>query len=124
MLFDDLKEWLQLHISAGYVSAIAPWVETGTDGAVRYCVIGGDSGPAPDVEDRRKNFNVYLLGPKNSQGAAMHLLQDAEAVIAAIMLGEVLPCGAANIAALGEPIGPGLTTENRPWVQINLQITM
>lgn len=122
MSFDDLIEWLRLYVE-GYTFSIAPWIETGMDRQTAYCVIAGSGGPRPDVEDRRKNYNIFLLGPQDAQEYAQQLEIDAEKIMQGVMLGEVLPCGAAIIAAIGEPAGPGLTTENRSWVQITLQIT-
>lgn len=121
MEFEDVEAWLKLHIT-GYAHVFAPWVETGQDGPTKYCVLAGDGGLRPIAEDRAKNFTVFLIGPVRSQQASKTLLADASLIMAAIIAGEVLPCGAANIVALGEPIGPGLTSENRAWVQINIQV--
>ena len=121
MEFEDVEAWLKLHIT-GYSHVFAPWVETGQDSTTKYCVLAGDGGLKPVAEARAKNFTVFLIGPVRSQQAAKTLLTDAGLVMAAIMVGEVLPCSAANIVALGEPVGPGLTSENRAWVQINIQV--
>lgn len=122
MQYEDLRDWLQLLIS-GYAYKMAPWIETGQDREIAYCVIGPAGGPRPDVEDRRKNYNVFLLGPANQPGQGSALLADADKIMLAAVEGDLLPCGAANIAAIGEPTGPGLTSEKRAWVQITLQIT-
>ena len=123
MGIEDVEAWVLLHITPGYVVAYSPWVETGIDQTSSYCVISPDSGPAPDVEDRRANYTVFLIGPRNKAEESERLMSDANAVIAAIIDGGVIPCGAANIVATGEPKGPGLTTENRAWVQVDFQIT-
>lgn len=121
MEFEDVSAWLKLHI-AGYSHVFAPWIETGQDGLAKYCVLAGDGGLKPIAEDRAKNFTVFLIGPVRSQQASKTLLADSGRIMAAIIAGEVLPCGTATIVALGEPIGPGLTSEGRAWVQINIQV--
>lgn len=122
---ETVDEWLTALIAdPAYQVTYSPWVETGDDGGQRYCVIGTNSGVSPSEDVRRKNYNLFLLGPINSPGESTALLALAEYIVTAIVgESQSMPCGAAMVSVMNEPIGPALTSDNRAWVQINLQIT-
>lgn len=124
MQTETIEEWLVPIIGPGFEIRYAPWIETGEDAETTYCVIGSAGGPGPAVQVRRKNYNVFFIGTRNNPGQSEQLLQTAEIVMDALNSEDgPVPCGAAIAAAIGEPVGPGLTEDNRAWVQINMQVT-
>lgn len=121
-MLSDLKEWVAAVIgSAAYTYSYGMWVETAATHGNLYCVIQATGGAAPDVEDRRPRYRVILLGRRNERSDGARVLADAEALMQASM-GDTAPCGAANIRAIGEPVGPGFTAENRAWTQIDFEV--
>lgn len=121
---EEVENWVVPIVGPGYEVRYAPWVETGLDDDTKYLVIGSEGGPGPAVQVRRKNYNVFLIGPRNAPEVSEQLMSAAEGIMAVINTEDSpMPCGAAIIAATGEPVGPGLTDDNRAWVQISLQIT-
>lgn len=122
MALSDFKGWVAAALgSATYTYAYGMWVETAQTAGNSYCVVQSTGGVAPDVEDRRPRYRVILLGRRNERGDSQMVLEDAEALMQA-SFGDSAPCGAANIRAIGEPIGPGFTTENRAWAQVDFEV--
>lgn len=122
-MLNEFKSWVESILGAGYAYSMGQWVETQATATRRYCVIQADGGPAPDVDDRRQRFRVILLGRRNERGDSSSLIDDANSIIEVAMGGQ-MPCGAANARAMGEVAGPGYTTENRAWCQVNFQVTL
>ena len=120
-MFDAFTDWLKVVLGLGYSYMPGQWVEASADAGTMYCVVQSDGGPAPDVEDRRPRFRVVLVGRRSNRSDGATLLADAELLMLAA-LDAPPPCGAASIRALGEPAGPGFTTENRAWVQVTFQV--
>ena len=118
-MINDFKGWVET-VLIGYACTMH-WVEFESTATTRYCVIQARGGPAPDVDDRYPRFRVVLLGRRNERGDAVGLLADAESLIVAGM-GDSLPCGAANVRAIGEVSGPGITEENRAWCQVDFEV--
>lgn len=85
------------------------------------CVVQGRGGPAPDAGDRRPNYRVILMGPEKSRSDVASVRATAEAIMQAI-LDESTPCGMAGIRAMGEPVGPAYTAEDRAWMSLELQL--
>lgn len=77
--------------------------------------------PPTQVDIRRLRFKVILLGPK---GVRKHVVDVGNSIetLAQVALGDSVPCGAASVRAIGEPIGPGYTTENRAWYSLDLEV--
>ena len=122
MALNDFKEWVAAALGqAAYIYAYGMWVETAQTAANSYCVVQSTGGAAPDVEDRRPRYRVILLGRRNERGDSELVLADAELLMQA-SLGDSAPCGAANVRAIGEPVGPGFTTENRAWAQVDFEV--
>jgi len=117
----DFRNWVGGALS-GYVFMYGQWVEASAVDASRYCVIQGAGGAAPVVDTRYPRFRVVLLGRRNARQDAEQLMLDASALVAAGIGGNSLPCGVANVRAMGEPSGPGYTTENRAWVQVDFEV--
>lgn len=127
-MFDEFCDWVQSLLD-GYTFRKGQWEESKGMPAAKICSIHALGGPAPDVEDRRPRFRVILLGPRldpdiqeSGRGAVDAIKTDIYA-LAQAALGGNAPCGAAAIRAMGEPSGPGYTTENRAWWSLDFQIT-
>ncbi len=108
-------------IITDYAFMYGQWVEASAVDGNSYCVVQASGGPAPVVDTRYPRFRVVLLGRRNRREDAQQLMNDANALIVAGM-GDSLPCGAANVRAMGEPSGPGFTVENRAWVQVDFEV--
>lgn len=122
MGISEFENWIKSILgSATYTYQKGMWVESAATAAILYCCIQGAGGPAPDVEDRRPRYRVILLGRRGERADGTRVLADAEALMQATM-GDSAPCGAANVRATGEPVGPGFTTENRAWVQVEFEV--
>lgn len=121
MLLTDVRDWVMATLPAGYTAQFA-WVESSqpADAVKRYCIVQQMGGSGPVVETRYPRFRVVLLGRRNERGDAQQILADIEGLMQAAM-GDSTPCGAANIRAITEPVGPGFTTENRAWAQVDFQ---
>lgn len=115
----EFRDWIGT-VLAGYTFAYGMWVETDATAAIRYCVVRASGGSAPSVDDRYPRFRVILLGRRGQRQDAEQLIADAQALMSA-SLGDSGPCGAANVRAITEPSGPGFTTENRAWVQVDFE---
>lgn len=120
MLLTDVRDWVVAALPAGYTSMFA-WVESSSDAAKRYCIVQQTGGSGPVVETRYPRFRVILLGRRNERGDAQQILTDIEGLVQ-VAMGDSAPCGAANIRAITEPVGPGFTTENRAWAQVDFEI--
>lgn len=122
-MIDELEQWIvNTPKSNPYQLFIGEWVEANQDANKFYLTIRQDGGMAPFVDVRKANFVIILVGRRNIRSDAQFLNTDANAIMQAVMDG-LAPCGAANITAMGEPVGPGFTTEGRAFYQLNLQVT-
>lgn len=120
-MFDEVLEWLQL-LLPDYLISRGMWVDHPDLSDVFICSVQQAGGAAIDVDDRRPRYRVILLGPRNGRQHVEEVQADAEIIQAATMCDDH-PCGAATIQAMTEPQGPGYTSENRAWWQVDLQVT-
>lgn len=122
-MIDAFEQWLiDLPKSQTYQLFVGEWVESNQDANKFYLMYRQDGGSSPFIDVRKPNLGIILVGRRNKRSDAEFLKTDANAIIEAVIDG-IAPCGAANITALGEPVGPGFTTEGRAFYQLNLQIT-
>ncbi len=122
MTLTDVRDWVVAALPSGF-SIVPYWVESSfpPDWVKRYCVVQQMGGGGPAVDVRYARYRVVLLGPRNDREDYTQIMAAAEALLQASM-GDSAPCGAANIRAIAEPIGPGFTTENRAWAQVDFEI--
>lgn len=121
-MYESISQWIMAMLPEGrYEEAQGQWVEDVTDAADRYAVIQIDGGPAIDVETRRKDVRIILLGQRNTRGDAPVVLSDIESLLQAA-LQYAAPCGAAHTRVMSEPSRPGYTTEDRAFTMLDLQI--
>lgn len=122
-MIKEIQEWLTAQLP-DYKPFIGEWSDDPTLDKKFIYAVQGTGGAGPRVGDRYPTYRVLLLGPKNGRKHQLQILADANDLIKTTLdQGGIMPCGAANIRATGEPAGPGLTTENRVWVSIHFEIT-
>lgn len=121
-MFDAFVDWLKLTISPDrYSYSRGMWVDSPALADAWIAAVMSNGGPRPDVDDRRPRFRVLLLGPRNGRQYADDIQGDME-LLAQAALGDSSPCAAASVSAIGEPSGPGYTTENRAWVSLDFEV--
>ena len=120
-MLNEFKEWVEATLGTAYIYSAGMWTDRPGIDASKICAIQGGGGPSPDVDDRRPRFKVILLGPVNSRQHATAIGSDMSA-LALAALGDSTPCGAASVRAIGEPTGPGYTSENRAWFSLDFEV--
>lgn len=119
----EMEAWLRALLPVDFKMSVGEWVEPQNADEVKYCSLTQEAGPAVEVETRRARFRVILLGRRMQRGDALELAAAANSLIEVAIDGSLVPCGAAIIRAMGEPVGPGSTTEQRAWFSIDFQVT-
>ena len=119
MMLVNFQQWVSAIIGNGYTYSIGMWMESTADASKKYCAIRQNA-PAMSVDDRAITFTVTLIGRRDQRGDSQVLLTDAEKLVQSVIDG-VKPCEAAGIKLMSGPNGPGATTENRSWVQVDFQ---
>lgn len=119
---NDFLDWVKSHLGTSYKYWVGDWIETTSTAGAFYCGVRSEGGSRPDVEDRRVRYGVTLLGRREERGDGQNVLIAAQLLMQASIDGPG-PCGAANIRAMGEPVGPSATTENRAWVKLVFEVT-
>jgi hypothetical protein len=120
-MYDSFVDWVRSVLGDSYEYSRGQWVDGPDLQDVWIAAIHHNGGPGPDVEDRRQRYRVILLGPRNGREHSVAITSHIESLVQAT-LGDSLPCGAASVRAIGEPVGPGYTTENRAWYSLDLQV--
>src|SRR5690606_8936226 len=115
--------WLGTVLGTQYQYSRGQWVDSSATNDLWIASVHAMGGPGPDVEDRRQRFRVILLGPRNGRQHAAAIQGHMETLVQAAMAVDPIPCGAASIRAINEPVGPGFTAENRAWCSVELQVT-
>ena len=120
-MYEAFVDWLTAALGETYEISTGQWVDGPELSDAWIAAVVQNGGPAADVEDRRQRYRVILLGPRNGRQHVSTLNQNIESLVLAAM-GDAVPCGAASVRAIGEPVGPGYTTENRAWYSLDLQV--
>jgi len=119
-MLNNFKEWVEGVLGTDYVYSLGMWVDHPGVAENWICSIQKNSGPGPDVDDRRQRFRLILLGPANGRNYSSNVELDIEALISMTMSG-ISPCGSANIRS-GEAAGPGYTSEDRAWYSLDFEV--
>lgn len=120
-MFEALVDWLTAVLGEAYEVSSGQLVD-GPDLAETWiAAVVQNGGPPVSVDDRRQRYRVILLGPRNGRQHVSTINQNIESLVRAAM-GDAVPCGGASVRAIGEPVGPGYTTENRAWYSLDLQV--
>lgn len=120
-MLDELIAWAESVVGTDYTFSKGMWLDhPGVSGDFIAAVMA-NGGPPVDVDDRRPRYRIILLGPRKGREHTGAVQAAIEALTLAAM-GDSTPCGAASVRAVGEPAGPGFTTEDRPWFSVDLEV--
>jgi hypothetical protein len=121
---DALIEWLK--VEQALTDALyfrGPWTEDGNNNdkyLVSLAGSGGIGGSGAGIHTRKQNIRIIMLGPVDGN---TQIIEDiAAATVKRTINQDYRACGIAQIQVIGGIIGPGITTENRPWCEINFQL--
>lgn len=121
-MFDEFIAWLKLSIPAtAYEYSAGMWIDSPAMDQKKILAIMQTGGPAPDVEDRRVRYRVIMLGRRNTRADMIVVRNDIYA-LANVAMGNVYPCGSAQIRALMEPMGPAVTVEGRNYYSLDFEV--
>lgn len=120
-MFEEVADWVLAVVGDTYTPARGQWVESTLTADKYYLVVKGAGGLSPMVDVRKPKFSIILIGRRDKREDSGKILQDMELLMKA-SLGDSKPCGSASLKAMGEPIGPGFTTENRAWSQVDFEV--
>lgn len=120
----ETNEWLKSVLGANaFRYSYGEWVEDPASANQMLVNVQAMAGAAPMVDVRKPRYRVIILGRRNNRGDSEQVWNAAQYLMsAAIGDGKSQPCGAANVRAMGEPVGPYFTTENRAWSQVDLEV--
>lgn len=124
---DEVLAWIQaVPEFAGYVPSRGAWVESAALDDKRILALFSEGGGNPGVIERYPRVRVLILGKRNERavaGAVAELVQHVE-LLAQRGFTEYKSGCLTQIRMIGDIIGPGYTTENRPWVEINFELIL
>lgn len=121
-MYEEIFNWITALLPPGrYTLKDGQWTEDAADAALRFAVVQIDGGPAVNVDLRRKDVRVILLGQRNARQDTPMVLDDIESLLQAA-LAVAAPCGAAHTRVMSEPSRPGYTTEDRAFTMLDFQI--
>ena len=118
------RDWLEAYVStAGYKISRGMWEEA-NNAANKFVAIWSDQGRTPNGEIQYPHIRVIVTGRANGRA-----LGDTEA--AELFAESLFDAAVANfetscmmqIRAIGSVQGPYYTETNRPWVEINFELT-
>jgi hypothetical protein len=118
---DALIDWLKINptlVGADYFRG--PWEENENNTDKFLVALMGNGGGGQSPYTRQQNIRVIMLGPIN--GNTQELDNIAASTLNRLLSGDYKACGIAQIEVIGGIIGPGITTENRPWCELNFQL--
>lgn len=121
-MFLNVRDWLSA-VLPDYMVTFGQYIDTDQTASRYIASIHGTGGPPTSVDTRRKRYHVRLYGRKNQRGDSLKILEDVEKISTAAIDHIELPCGAANVQVITEPVGPGYTEENRPFFTIDFEVT-
>lgn len=123
--YEDFTAWFSATPGAEvYTRARGMWVDSPTNDAKRFAVFQFQGGPAPDVDRYTATIDVLLLGRKQERSVA-GALPDIENFAYTLVQRSMQSYCSGRITAirsLGGVVGPGFTTEERPWYRLTFQL--
>lgn len=122
---DAVKEWLEADPTwqaLGFQFALGKWTDSPTNAQSRIALLSsGAAGRAPITGVGFDIVSLVLLGPQKGQMQA-GALQQIAVNLRERLFTDYKVCGVTQIKLTGGIIGPGYTTENRPWVELPLEV--
>ena len=121
----DLLAWIQDTPGASaFVASRGPWVESDANRDKRLLCLIAQGGAGPDVAARFQRVRVLILGKRgerNTAGALLELENFANALVGRTLTDYKKGC-LTQIRAIADILGPGYTTEDRPWWELNFEL--
>jgi len=96
-------------------------IDDSTTASARLVSVLANGGSA-GLELDPVNARVMVFGPRQPPAGEMQAIENALKTLSKRLKTDYRTCGIAQIKVIGGIIGPGRTTENRPWYEINLQL--
>lgn len=118
------RDWLEAYVStAGYTISRGMWEET-NNSTKKFVAVWSDSGRSPNGEIQYPSIRVIVTGRANgrSLGDTEPAELFAESLFDAAVANFSTSC-MMQIRAVGSVMGPYYTETNRPWVEINFELT-
>ena len=120
--YDDFVTWfLETPGADQYTRARGSWVDSATNDAKRFAVFQFQGGPKPDVDRFSASIDVLILGKKGERNVA-GALPDIEAFVYSLSRRTLTNSCSGSITSIrtqAMPVGPGYTTEDRPWYRLS-----
>lgn len=124
---ESFVEWLEaVPAVSGYTLSRGMWQDDESAYQTRFIALMAGAGRAPGIIERYPVVRVLVLGKRgerNVAGAVAELEAFANSLIeqaAAVPYTECL----AQVRPIGDIMGPGYTTEDRPWYELNFQLIL
>lgn len=120
--YDDFVTWFnETPGAADYTRARGTWVDSPTHDLKRFAVFQFMGGPKPDVEHFSASIDVLLLGKKGERNVAGALPDIENFAYDLIRRSLTNSCSGSitSIRSQAMPVGPGFTTEDRPWYRLS-----
>lgn len=121
---DALWQWLQeVPELAAMKQFRGVWRDQPDNAGDRLVSMVLNGGAQGTVETLYPRIRVLLMGPQGKRADAKPL-GDVAWNLALRMQNDYQACGVAQIRLIGSIIGPGYTTEDRAWYELNLELTV
>lgn len=122
---DAVKEWLEADPTwpaLGFQFALGKWTDSPTNAQSRIALLSNSApGRAPITDVGFDMVTLTLLGPQKGQ-MQVGTLQQIAVNLRERLFTDYKVCGVTQIKLVAGIMGPGYTTENRPWVELNLEV--
>lgn len=124
--YDDFVAWFSATPGADvYTRARGTWVDSEPLYQKRIAAFQFQGGPKPDVDLISPVLDVTILGKRAERAVAGALPEIEQFVYDLVARSMTSSCSGriTGIRAIGLPVGPGFTTEDRPWYRISFELT-
>lgn len=124
--YNDFITWFTATPGADlYTRARGMWVDNDSNAQKRFAVFTFQGGAKPDVDLISPVIDVLILGKRGERGVAGALPEIEEFVYALVARSMTSVCSGriTGIAAIGLPVGPNFTAEDRPWYRLSFRLT-
>lgn len=122
---DIVREWLEADpawVAAQFKLARGMWRDSTADASRKMAVLSMNGGRGPQSVQSYTIVSLILLGPQKANAAGAVAIENIAIGIQDRLFTDYKACGAAQIRLIGGIIGPGYTTEDRPWIELSLEI--
>lgn len=123
---EAVKEWLiadPLWAGYGFTFTQGKWVDTDTNATQRICYLGAVGGRVANEPGLfYDSVRVLLLGPQKG-GPDMKPIRDIAYAIRDRLVEDFKVCDVAQLKLQASPVGPNFTIEDRPWMELNIEVT-